>query len=165
MAAGDFSARLTAGFTPDGSGPWTLTAAGAGAVRLFLDGEALTGAPTEATGTGPLGLLTKQVEASVELVAGTTYVVTAEVDAAPADGPIALTGLTVEARPPTQPEAVAPAAVSVHGPDTSGVKPAVSRAEKSPAATPGAGSPIQSPVASRTVSVRRGVPDRSPAGK
>ena len=56
--------------------------------------------PTRESGAGLLGLFTAAVECEVELVAGTTYEVVAEFDAARADGPIALAGLTVEARPP-----------------------------------------------------------------
>lgn len=39
------------------------------------------------------------------------------------------------------------------------------RAEKAPAVTPGAGSPIQTAVVSRRVSRRTGRPARSPAAK
>ena len=53
----------------------------------------------------------------------------------------------------------------VHGPDMSGANAAVRRAEKSPAGTPGTGSPSHTAMVSRTVSVRSGVPVRSPAGK
>ena len=45
-------------------------------------------------------------EHAVELTAGVAYEVVAEFDAAAADGPVALAGLTVEARPPAQPDAV-----------------------------------------------------------
>ena len=41
VPGGDFSARMTAAFTPDVSGPWTLSVSGVGAARLYLDGELL----------------------------------------------------------------------------------------------------------------------------
>ena len=106
---GDFSARLHADFAPEVSGAWTLSVSGIGVGRLFLDGELLadtTGAPG---GAGILGLFTTPIESEVTLAAGTTYQVVAELDADEAEGPIALAGLTVEARPPAQPDAVAQA--------------------------------------------------------
>ena len=57
------------------------------------------------------------VEAEVELAAGAAYEVVAELDAAPAEGPIALAGLTVEARPPAQPDAVERAVQAAAGAD------------------------------------------------
>ena len=79
---------------------------GVGAARLFLDGELLADTTDAPPGTEFFGLFTEPVEAEVELAAGAVYEVTAELDAAPADGPITLAGLTVEARPPAQPDAV-----------------------------------------------------------
>ncbi len=49
---------------------------------------------------GILGLFTTPVEVEVDLVAGATYAVIAELDAAAAEGPIAIAGLTVEVRRP-----------------------------------------------------------------
>ncbi len=106
LPADTFSARLTTVFTPDVSGSWTFSLYGAGVVRLFVDGEALVEPPAEPASGGPVGLLTLQVEAGIELEAGTTHEVVAEVDAVASTGPIAITGLAVEARPPIQPDAV-----------------------------------------------------------
>lgn len=106
VPAADFSARLRAAFTPDVSGTWTLSVAGAGVVRLFLDGEPLVGTPPVPSGAGPLGLLALQVETEVALEGDITYELVAEIDVAPSDGPIALAGITVEARPPARPHAV-----------------------------------------------------------
>ncbi len=110
VPAGDFSARMTAGFTPDVSGRWTLSVSGVGAARLFLDGERVADTADAAPGAGLLGLFTTPVEFDVALVAGATYEVVAELDAATVEGPVALAGLTVEARPPDQPDAVEGAA-------------------------------------------------------
>ncbi len=104
---GDFSARLQAAFVPDRSGTWTLSVSGVGAGRLFLDGELLADTTGAASGAGLMGLFTTPVESRVILVAGTTYELVAELDADEAEGPIALAGITIEARPPTQPDAVA----------------------------------------------------------
>ncbi len=104
--AGDFSVRLSAALAPDVSGPWTLSVSGIGAARLHLDGTLLADTTGVASGAGLLGLFTTPVESEVVLSAGTTYEVVAELDAQDAEGPIALAGLTVEARPPAQPDAV-----------------------------------------------------------
>ena len=106
VSAGDFSARLTAAFAPDMSGPWTLAVSGVGTARLFLDGKLLSDTTDAPPGTEFFGLFTEPVTTEVELAAGTVYEMTAELDAAAADGPITLAGLTVEARPPAQPDAV-----------------------------------------------------------
>ena len=60
--AGDFSARMTAPFTPDVSGPWTLSVSGVGTARLFLDGELLADTVGAPTGAGILGLFTIPIE-------------------------------------------------------------------------------------------------------
>ena len=106
VAAGDFSARMSARFTPDVSGCWTLSVSGVGTARLFIDGELVADTVDAATGAGLLGLFTTPVEFEVDLAAGAAHEVVAEFDAAAADGPVALAGLTVEARPPDQPDAV-----------------------------------------------------------
>ena len=117
VPAGDFSARLTAAFTPDVSGPWTLSVSGVGTARLFLDGELLADTTDAPPGTEFFGLFTEPVEAEVELAAGAVYEVAAELDADAAEGPIALAGLTVEARPPAQPDAVERAVQAAAGAD------------------------------------------------
>ncbi len=117
VTAGDFSARLTAAFTPDVSGPWTLSVSGVGTARLFLDGELLVDTTDAPPGTEFFGLFTVPVEAEVELAAGAVYEVAAELDAAAAEGPIPLAGLTVEARPPAQPDAVERAVQAAAGAD------------------------------------------------
>ena len=101
-----FTARVTTVFTPDVTGPWTLSMLAAGAGRLFIDGEPLVTPPTEPASGGPVGLLALQVEAAVDLEAGTRYEVVGEVDAVAADGPVVITGIALEARPPTQPDAI-----------------------------------------------------------
>ena len=58
IPAGDFSARLTAAFAPDVSGPWTLSVSGVGTARLFLDGEPLADTTARPSGAGLLGLFT-----------------------------------------------------------------------------------------------------------
>ena len=105
VAPGNFSARMSATFTPDVSGCWTLSVSGVGTARLFVDGELVADTVDAATGAGLLGLFTTPTEYEVELTAGSAHDVVAEFDAAPADGPVALAGLTVEARPPDQPDA------------------------------------------------------------
>ncbi len=117
VPAGDFSARLTAAFTPDVSGPWTLSVSGVGTARLFLDGELLVDTTDAPPGTEFFGLFTEPVEAEVELAAGAVYEVVAELDADAAEGPIPLAGLTVEARPPAQPDAVERAVQAAAGAD------------------------------------------------
>ena len=106
VPAGDFSVRLTAGLAPDVSGTWALSVSGVGAARLFVDGSPVADTTTAAPGAGLLGLFTTPVESEVVLAAGSTYEVVAELDADHAEGPIALAGLTVEVRPPSQPDAV-----------------------------------------------------------
>ena len=106
VAPGDFSARMSARFTPDVSGRWTLSVSGVGTARLFFDGELVADTVDAPTGAGLLGLFTTPTEYAVELTAGVAHEVVAEIDAAAADGPVALAGLTVEARPPDQPDAV-----------------------------------------------------------
>ncbi len=106
VEVGDFSARMAATFVPDLTGRWTLSVSGVGTARLLLDGELLGDTVAAATGAGVLGLFTVPVECEIDLVAGTVYEVVAELDAAPAEGPIALEGLTVAASPPAQPDAV-----------------------------------------------------------
>ena len=59
----------------------------------------------------------------------------------------------------------APNSEKVHGPETSGVKAVVMRAEKASAGRPGTGSPIEKAIATFACSVRAGVPARSPAAK
>lgn len=106
VVAGDFSARMRARFTPDVSGCWKLSVSGVGTARLFLDGDLVADTVDAAPGAGLLGLFTVPTEFEVDLVAGASHDVVAEFDAAPADGPVALAGLTVEVRPPDQPDAV-----------------------------------------------------------
>ena len=106
VPAGDFSARLTAAFTPDVSGRWTLSVSGVGTARLYLDGDPLVDTTDAPPGTEFFGLFTKPVEAEVDLATGAVHEVVAELDADAAEGPIPLAGLTVEARPPAQPAAV-----------------------------------------------------------
>ena len=106
VPAGDFSARMTAGFTPDVSGRWTFSVSGVGAARLFVDGEQVADTSEAAPGAGLLGLFTTPVEYEVALAAGVAHEVVAELDAAAVEGPVALAGLTIEARPPDQPDAI-----------------------------------------------------------
>ena len=106
VAAGAFSARMATSLTPDVSGSWTLSVSGVGPARLFLGDEQVADTDGASTGAGILGLFTTPVEVEVELVAGATYPVMAELDAAAAEGPIAIAGLTIEARRPTRPDAV-----------------------------------------------------------
>ena len=72
-----------------------------------------------APGAGILGLFTTPVVAEVELVAGATYQLTVELDVqgVAAEGLIAVEGLTVEVRPPTQPDAVEQAVGAAAGAD------------------------------------------------
>lgn len=106
VTAGAFSARMATSLTPDVSGPWSLSVSGVGAARLFLDGELVADSDGAPSGAGILGLFTTPVEAEVDLVAGTNHAVMAELDAEAAEGPIAIAGLTIEVRRPTQPDAV-----------------------------------------------------------
>ena len=97
---------MAASLTPDVSGSWTISVSGVGAARLYFDGELVGDTTGASSGAGILGLFTTPVEAEVDLVAGATHQVTAELDAAVAEGPIAIAGLTIEVRPPTRPDAV-----------------------------------------------------------
>ena len=101
-----FSARMATSLTPDVSGSWTISVSGVGAARLYFDGELVGDTTGASSGAGILGLFTTPVEAEVALVAGSTHQVTAELDAAAAEGPIAIAGLTIEVRPPIRPDAV-----------------------------------------------------------
>ena len=106
VPVGDFSARMATSLAPDATGRWTLSISGVGTGRLFLDGALIGDTTGAAAGAGLLGIFTVPVECEVDLVAGRTYEVVAELDAAPAQGPIALDGLTVAVSPPAQPDAV-----------------------------------------------------------
>ena len=117
VAPGEFSARMSAAFVPDVSGPWTLSVSALGRARLLLDGEVLADTQDTPTGAGIMGMFTVPIECEVELVAGETRSVVAEFDAFAADGPIALAGLTVEARRPVRPTAVDEAAAAAAAAD------------------------------------------------
>jgi beta-glucosidase len=118
IQAGDFSARMTAPFVPDASGRWTLSISGIGTARLLVDGEVVGDTSDAEASEGLLGLFTAAVECEVDVVAGTTYQVVAEFDAAPAEGPIQIAGLTVAASPPAQVDAVERAVQAAAGADT-----------------------------------------------
>ncbi len=117
VTAGAFSARMSAPLAPDVTGRWSLSVSGVGAARLYLDGDLLADSTGAAAGTGILGLFTTPVEAEVDLVAGASHRLTAELDAATAEGPITIAGLTVEVRPPIQPDAVEQALLVAAGAD------------------------------------------------
>lgn len=106
VAVGGFSARMTTTLAPDATGLWTLSISGVGTGRLFIDGELIGDTAGAPAGAGLLGIFTVPVECEVDLVAGSTYEVVAEIDAAPVDGPIALDGLTVAVSPPAVSDAV-----------------------------------------------------------
>ncbi len=73
LGLGSFSARWSARFTPDQSGRWTFTVAGAGRVRVAVDDDVVVEDPT----AGPKMAIWVQslepVAGTVDLVAGTTY--------------------------------------------------------------------------------------------
>lgn len=73
LGLGSFSARWSTRFTPDQSGEWTLTVAGAGRARVMVDGEVIVDDPT----AGPKMAIWVQsldpVSGVAVLEAGTTY--------------------------------------------------------------------------------------------
>jgi len=123
VPANGFAARLTAAFLPDRSGLWTFGLSSGGAARLSIDAEAVADTTDATPGSGFMGLFSAAEPITRDLVAGTTYVLVAEVDVPPvslasaADEAVAaafsLAGLIVEATPPEEPDALGQAIAAV----------------------------------------------------
>ena len=101
-----FSVRMTAVFAPDISGRWTLSISGIGLARLFMDGELLGDTANAEGSEGLLGLFTAAVECPVDVEAGATYEVVAEFDTSSGDGSIPISGMTIAASTPAEPDAI-----------------------------------------------------------
>jgi beta-glucosidase len=93
----DFSVRVRGTLVPSESGTWTISIVQAGRARLLLDGEVVLDNwhPTE-RGEAFYGMGSKEIFATVDLVAGNRYELVAEAVTA---GP-ALGGLSVGLEPP-----------------------------------------------------------------
>ena len=78
LETGQWSARLSAVFTPDASGSWRLGLETAGRAVLRLDGEIVVDNSEPVRGTGFYGAGSEPVEVAHELEAGRAYVLTVD---------------------------------------------------------------------------------------
>ncbi|HEX3794087.1 MAG TPA: glycoside hydrolase family 3 C-terminal domain-containing protein [Acidimicrobiales bacterium] len=92
------SVRVRADFTPDVGGPWRLGLESAGRSLLRVGGEVAVDNTEPKRGVGFFGAGSAVVEATVELVAGRSYVLEAEVWPRSASSPIL--GVRIGADPP-----------------------------------------------------------------
>jgi beta-glucosidase len=94
-----FSIRARADLLPDITGTWTLALASAGRSRLLLDGVEVIDNLEPERGKSFFGRGSTEVTATVELTAGTSYELVAELQAV-ARHATSVTGLALTAQPP-----------------------------------------------------------------
>jgi beta-glucosidase len=99
-----FSIRARADLIADTTGTWTLSLASAGRSRLVLDGHQVIDNLEPERGDSFFGRGSTQVTAEVDLVAGQSYELVAELQAV-ARHATSVTGLALTAQPPADPGA------------------------------------------------------------
>lgn len=106
LSGGAFSVRATADFVPDRTGPWHFGLTSAGRSRVRLDGELLVDNMEPTRGDTFFGRGSTVVTGTVELTAGTTYRIEAELYAGAHMG-VSISGLALTAEPPADDDALA----------------------------------------------------------
>jgi beta-glucosidase len=112
----DFSIRARADLLPDISGTWSLNLSSAGRSRLLIDGEVVVDNMEPERGKSFFGRGSTEVPGEVELVAGRTYELVAELYGRARDD-TSVNGLAVTAQPPEDAAATERAAALAAGAD------------------------------------------------
>jgi beta-glucosidase len=112
----DFSIRARADLIPDISGTWSLGLSSAGRSRLLIDGEVVVDNMQPEKGKTFFGRGSTEVPGEVELVAGRTYELVAELYGAWRSDR-SISGLAVNAQPPEDPGAIERAVALAAGAD------------------------------------------------
>jgi beta-glucosidase len=98
LAVGEYSVRLSAGFTPDVSGAWQLGLESAGRAVLRLDGDVVVDNAEPTRGSSFYGAGSEPVEVTLDLVSGHSYELAVEVWPRSSSSPIL--GARIGASPP-----------------------------------------------------------------
>lgn len=99
LTDGPIAVRASTDFTPDRSGSWTLGLSSAGRSRVELDGVLAIDNMTPERGKSFFGRGSTEVEGTVDLEAGTTYRLVAELHSELRGG-VSISGLALTAEPP-----------------------------------------------------------------
>ena len=111
-----FAVRASADFVPDRSGLWRFGLTSAGRSRVRVDGELLVDNMEPTRGTTFFGRGSTEVTGAVELTAGRSYRLEAELYATARKG-VSVSGLALTAEPPTDDDALARAVEAATGAD------------------------------------------------
>lgn len=106
----EFSLRASAELTPERSGRWELSVTSVDASRVLLDGEVVLDNLEPVRGASYFGRGSAPVDGAVELEGGTTYLVEIELSARSSgrtSEDTRISGVTLTAKPPDDPDALA----------------------------------------------------------